>query len=125
LTGRYRDCRAVILRPGSKAAPLFAVWRVLVWLQQTAVLLTGSAMTTPRGSVSQQSADSRHELACAARARVLQSVAVTAAPLAAEPALDIEQLEFAWPEREPLLAIERLRLNRGERVFLSGASGSG
>jgi putative ABC transport system ATP-binding protein len=51
---------------------------------------------------------------------MLQCVAVTA-----EPALDIADLQFAWPRRAPLLTIERLRVNRGERVFLSGASGSG
>jgi putative ABC transport system ATP-binding protein len=56
---------------------------------------------------------------------VFQCLLVTAAPTAAELALDIADLQFAWPRRAPLLTIERLQLNRGERVFLSGASGSG
>lgn len=43
----------------------------------------------------------------------------------AEPAIEITGLEFAWPRREPLLRIERLSIERGERVFLNGPSGSG
>jgi putative ABC transport system ATP-binding protein len=43
----------------------------------------------------------------------------------AEAAIEITDLEFAWPRSELLLKIDHLRVNRGERVFLSGASGSG
>jgi putative ABC transport system ATP-binding protein len=41
-----------------------------------------------------------------------------------EPAIDITGLEFAWGSA-PLLQIAQLRVERGERVFLTGASGSG
>jgi putative ABC transport system ATP-binding protein len=41
------------------------------------------------------------------------------------PAIEIENLQFAWPGRAPLLRIESLRILRGERVFLKGPSGSG
>ena len=40
-------------------------------------------------------------------------------------AIDLEQLTFAWPGAPALLRIERLRVARGERVFLRGPSGSG
>ena len=40
-------------------------------------------------------------------------------------AIEIEQLEFAWPHSRPLLTIDRLSVVRGERLFLKGASGSG
>lgn len=43
----------------------------------------------------------------------------------AEPAIEITDLEFAWGRHAPLLRIDALRIDRGERVFLSGASGSG
>jgi putative ABC transport system ATP-binding protein len=41
------------------------------------------------------------------------------------PALEIHDLQFGWPNRKPLLTIERLQMNRGERLFLAGESGSG
>jgi putative ABC transport system ATP-binding protein len=41
------------------------------------------------------------------------------------PAIDIEQLRFAWGAAPALLEIERLQVARGERVFLRGPSGSG
>ena len=40
-------------------------------------------------------------------------------------AVEIENVEFAWRGQESLLAIDRLDVSRGERVFLKGASGSG
>ena len=40
-------------------------------------------------------------------------------------AIDLEQLTFAWPGAPDLLHIDRLRVARGERVFLRGPSGSG
>jgi putative ABC transport system ATP-binding protein len=40
-------------------------------------------------------------------------------------AVEIENVEFAWRGQESLLAIDRLVVARGERVFLKGASGSG
>lgn len=43
----------------------------------------------------------------------------------AEPAIEVADLEFAWGRHAPLLRIDALRIDRGERVFLSGASGSG
>jgi putative ABC transport system ATP-binding protein len=42
-----------------------------------------------------------------------------------EPAIDITGLEFAWAANPTLLQIAQLRIERGERVFLTGASGSG
>lgn len=42
-----------------------------------------------------------------------------------EPAIDITGLEFAWGRSPTLLQIAQLRIERGERVFLTGASGSG
>ena len=42
-----------------------------------------------------------------------------------EPAIEINGLEFAWAAGAPLLEIERLRVERGERLFVTGASGSG
>jgi len=42
-----------------------------------------------------------------------------------QPAIDITGLEFAWTAGEPLLQIERLRVERAERLFVMGASGSG
>lgn len=41
------------------------------------------------------------------------------------PAIELDHLTFAWPGGRNLLQIDRLVLQRGERVFLSGASGSG
>lgn len=46
-------------------------------------------------------------------------------PAAATPAIDIEQLRFAWGSGPALLEIDHLQVARGERVFLRGASGSG
>jgi putative ABC transport system ATP-binding protein len=43
----------------------------------------------------------------------------------AEPAVELGDLEFAWPGDKSLLCIERLVIDRGERMFLSGPSGSG
>jgi putative ABC transport system ATP-binding protein len=40
-------------------------------------------------------------------------------------AIDLEQMTFAWPGAPALLRIARLRVARGERVFLRGPSGSG
>lgn len=40
-------------------------------------------------------------------------------------AVEMENIEFAWQGQESLLAIDRLAVSRGERVFLKGASGSG
>ncbi len=42
-----------------------------------------------------------------------------------EPAIDITGLEFGWPGSATLLQIAQLRVDNGERVFLTGASGSG
>ena len=39
--------------------------------------------------------------------------------------LEIRDLEFAYPRREPLLAIDTLSLDRGASLFLEGPSGSG
>jgi putative ABC transport system ATP-binding protein len=41
------------------------------------------------------------------------------------PAIELDHLTFTWPGGRNLLQIERLVLQRGERVFLSGPSGSG
>jgi putative ABC transport system ATP-binding protein len=41
------------------------------------------------------------------------------------PAIEIENLSFAWPKRAELLHIDALRVARGARVFLKGPSGSG
>ena len=41
-------------------------------------------------------------------------------------AIDIANLRFSWRKHdEPVLAIETLKISRGERVFLQGPSGSG
>jgi putative ABC transport system ATP-binding protein len=40
-------------------------------------------------------------------------------------AIELAAVEFSWDKREQLLAIERLSVSRGERVFLNGPSGSG
>lgn len=40
-------------------------------------------------------------------------------------AVHIEGLQFAWPNGSSCLDVERLRIERGERVFLHGPSGSG
>ena len=39
-------------------------------------------------------------------------------------AIEVKELRFGWND-EPLLAIEELRVARGERLFLQGPSGSG
>jgi len=44
---------------------------------------------------------------------------------ASAPAIEVDQLSFAWPGKPPLLRIERFAVTRGERVFLRGPSGSG
>ncbi|MGD9309401.1 MAG: ABC transporter ATP-binding protein [Desulfosarcina sp.] len=42
------------------------------------------------------------------------------------PAVDISQLRFAWrDDLDPVLTIAKLRIERGERVFIEGPSGSG
>ena len=41
------------------------------------------------------------------------------------PAIELENLTFAWPGEPPLLDIAKLDVSAGERVFLRGASGSG
>jgi len=41
------------------------------------------------------------------------------------PAIDLAQVEFAWRGAPPLLAVDRLIVERGERIFLRGPSGSG
>ena len=43
----------------------------------------------------------------------------------AEPAIEIRDLEFSWGKGAPLLQIRELRIERAERVFLTGPSGSG
>jgi putative ABC transport system ATP-binding protein len=45
--------------------------------------------------------------------------------MADTPAIEVTHMTFAWPGGRYLLQIDRLVLERGERVFLSGASGSG
>jgi putative ABC transport system ATP-binding protein len=40
-------------------------------------------------------------------------------------AVDISELSFSWDGHNPFLEIERLQLERGERVFIEGPSGSG
>jgi putative ABC transport system ATP-binding protein len=40
-------------------------------------------------------------------------------------AIELDYLRFAWPGGRNLLHVDRLVLERGERVFLSGPSGSG
>jgi putative ABC transport system ATP-binding protein len=42
-----------------------------------------------------------------------------------DPAIDIENVEFAWKGQGRLLAISRFTVAQGERVFLKGPSGSG
>lgn len=41
------------------------------------------------------------------------------------PALVLESVEFGWPDVPSFLAIDHLRIDAGERVFLRGESGSG
>lgn len=43
----------------------------------------------------------------------------------AAPAIEVLDVEFGWPGKPRLLAIEAFRVARGERVFLRGPSGSG
>jgi putative ABC transport system ATP-binding protein len=40
-------------------------------------------------------------------------------------AIELTDVHFAWPRGEPVLAIPKFEVARGERVFLKGASGSG
>jgi putative ABC transport system ATP-binding protein len=40
-------------------------------------------------------------------------------------AIELDHVKFAWPGGPALLDIPRLRIERGERVFLRGPSGSG
>lgn len=39
--------------------------------------------------------------------------------------VELEGVQFGWPNETPLLAIERLVLSPGERLFIHGPSGSG
>lgn len=39
--------------------------------------------------------------------------------------IELSDIRFSWPGGQPLLAIESLRVARGERIFLHGPSGSG
>jgi putative ABC transport system ATP-binding protein len=41
------------------------------------------------------------------------------------PAIELQAVEFAWKGQELLLDVDRLTIERGERVFLKGQSGSG
>jgi putative ABC transport system ATP-binding protein len=41
------------------------------------------------------------------------------------PAIELQAVEFSWKGQERLLDVERLTIERGERVFLKGPSGSG
>jgi putative ABC transport system ATP-binding protein len=41
------------------------------------------------------------------------------------PAIELQAVEFSWKGQERLLNVERLTIERGERVFLKGPSGSG
>ena len=41
------------------------------------------------------------------------------------PAIQLQQLRYAWPQQPSLLDITALTVQRGERVFLHGHSGSG
>jgi putative ABC transport system ATP-binding protein len=49
----------------------------------------------------------------------------TAPAVGAGPAIEVRDLQFAWPGKPPLLSIARFAVARGERVFLRGPSGSG
>src|ERR1700730_11060744 len=40
-------------------------------------------------------------------------------------AIELDDVQFAWPRGAPVLAIPRFAVARGESVFLKGASGSG
>jgi putative ABC transport system ATP-binding protein len=51
--------------------------------------------------------------------------ATTPAAATDTPAIEIQDLEFAWPGKPPILDIPALSIARGERVFLRGPSGSG
>lgn len=46
-------------------------------------------------------------------------------PVAAPPAVLLRDLVYAWPGHEPVLDIQSLRIDPGERVFMLGPSGSG
>ena len=40
--------------------------------------------------------------------------------------IDLQQVQFSWhPQQSPLLNIDSLQIQQGERVFIHGASGSG
>jgi putative ABC transport system ATP-binding protein len=41
------------------------------------------------------------------------------------PAIHLRDVRFGWTRQAPLLAIDELRVERGERLFLQGPSGSG
>lgn len=43
----------------------------------------------------------------------------------APPAIELENVEYAWVRGRPVLDVERFAIARGERVFLKGPSGSG
>jgi putative ABC transport system ATP-binding protein len=42
-----------------------------------------------------------------------------------ENTVELEGVQFGWPDETPLLSIERLELSPGERLFIHGPSGSG
>ena len=42
-----------------------------------------------------------------------------------ELAIEISELCFSWDGHAPILEIERLQINRGDRIFIEGPSGSG
>jgi putative ABC transport system ATP-binding protein len=44
---------------------------------------------------------------------------------AREPAIELEDVEYAWVRGRPVLDVPRFTVARGERVFLKGPSGSG
>ena len=49
-----------------------------------------------------------------------------AEPSPSSAAIELSDLHFAWrDDLEPVLRIEHLRINRGERVFIAGPSGGG
>ena len=42
-----------------------------------------------------------------------------------ELAIEISEIRFSWGNHHPILEIERLRINRGEQIFIEGPNGSG
>jgi putative ABC transport system ATP-binding protein len=51
--------------------------------------------------------------------------AATPAEAATAPAIELEDVEYAWVRGRPVLDVPRFTVARGERVFLKGPSGSG